>query len=87
MVSDMTTVFSNKSFRTGISVKFLTFGSVTAILGKSKELILITKLTFMVMSGKQLILKESKDHIGKIVKRLLQERMILLFLDMQHSIQ
>lgn len=81
MASAMTMVYSSSSLKMDIKLKSLIFGSVMATHGKFKELMSNIKFTSMVRFANPMMPKELKDPVGRNVKLLLQEPMILQFQD------
>lgn len=67
-VSDMSTVFSDKSSKTDAKSRFLTIGFSTVTPGKLKESISNTKSISVVRLERLLITRAMKDHIGKKLK-------------------
>lgn len=87
MVSDMNMEFLDKLLKMDSKFKYPIIGLKMVTHGKFKELTFNIKFIFMEKLEKLLIIKETKDLIGKILRLFLLELMILQFQDMQHSTQ
>lgn len=79
-------VSSSNSSKTDIKSKFLTSGSATATLGKSRGLMWSTRCISMERYARHQMQRELRDHTGRTARPSLQELTILPFQDMPHSI-